>query len=398
VFDPSNHFPLKQLNWSADEARAAAQDIVDDVIGELARNRTLPRHPLDGYGIKSDLYFGWSGIVWGVRSLTDAGVVEVDVDLTSRLDELLVANEADSKAHAHSSNSSYFFGPVSLLMQKYKLLKDGAIADAIYHCIEINNTQPVRELMWGTAGTMLCANFMHRWTAEPRWREIYLFQANRMLAEWEAIDGVGHLWTQDLYGSQKRYLGPVHGFAGNIIPLIEGRELLGIGVYETLAARAMETAVNTARVDNAHANWPGVFDASPRAPVPPRLVQHCHGAAGMITALGKLPVRQNEAFDCLLEKGGELVWSAGPLKKGANLCHGTAGNGYALLRLYERTGNEIWLERARAFAMNSIDQYRMAKESFHQGRYTLWTGDLGTAFFLGDCIGKKANFPTIDVF
>jgi hypothetical protein len=118
----------------------------------------------------------------------------------------------------------------------------------------------------------------------------------------------------------------------------------------------------------------------------------------MITALGKLPVRQNEAFDRLLEKGGELVWSAGPLKKGANLCRGTAGNGYALLRLYERTGNEIWLERARAFAMNSIDQYRIAKEAFHQGRYTLWTGDLGTAVFLWDCIAKKANFPTIDVF
>lgn len=352
---------------------------------------------MDDYGIKSDLYFGWSGVVWGVRYLAQAGALETDVDLTSRLDELLVANKADSKAHLHSSNSSYFFGPVTLLMQKYKLLKDGAIADAIYHYVEINNTQPVRELMWGTAGTMLCANFLHRWTAEPRWREIYLFQANRMLGEWEAIDGVGHLWTQDLYGSKKRYLGPVHGFAGNIIPLIEGRELLGVERYQTVAARAMQTAVNTARFDDAYANWPAVFDAPPDAPAP-RLLQHCHGAAGMITALGRLPVRQNEAFDRLLEKGGELVWSAGPLKKGANLCHGTAGNGYALLRLYQRTGNELWLERARAFAMNSIDQYRIAKQAFQQGRYTLWTGDLGTACFLWDCIAEQANFPTIDVF
>jgi lantibiotic modifying enzyme len=397
MFDPNSHFPLKRLAWSADEAREAAQSIVDDVVAALAQNPTLPRHPMDGYGVKSDLYFGLAGIVWGVRYLANAGAVNVGVDLGGRLDELLEANKEDSQAHTHSSNSSYLFGPIAILMQKYKLLKDGAIADAIYHSIEINNTQPVRELMWGTAGTMLCANFMHRWTAEPRWREIYLSQANRMLSEWQAIDGVGHLWTQDLYGSQKKYLGPVHGFAGNVIPLIEGRELLGIELYGTVASRVMETTVNTACSDNAHVNWSGVFDASPGAPAP-RLLQHCHGAAGMITALAKLPVRQNEAFDRLLEKGGELVWDAGPLKKGANLCHGTAGNGYAFLKLYQRTGNEIWLERARAFAMNSIDQYRIAKQAFHQGRYSLWTGDLGTAFFLWDCIGEKADFPTIDIF
>ncbi|MEO8739330.1 MAG: lanthionine synthetase LanC family protein [Casimicrobiaceae bacterium] len=37
-----------------------------------------------------------------------------------------------------------------------------------------------------------------------------------------------------------------------------------------------------------------------------------------------------------------------PLNKGAGLCHGTAGNGYALLKFYRRTGDAIWLERARS--------------------------------------------------
>jgi hypothetical protein len=32
--------------------------------------------------------------------------------------------------------------------------------------------------------------------------------------------------------------------------------------------------------------------------------------------------------------GGELTWRAGPLRKGAGLCHGTAGNGFAFLRLH----------------------------------------------------------------
>jgi hypothetical protein len=281
-------------------------------------------------------------------------------------------------------------------MQKYKLQKDAATAEIIYGAVEANNTQPVRELMWGAAGTMLSASFMHRWSAEPRWKEVYLFQAERMLSEWEPIEGVGQLWTQDLYGRRKKYIGPVHGFAGNVISLIEGQRLLGPERYRTIAGKVMQTAVNTAHADAAHANWPAVFD--PSAGGPARLLQHCHGAAGMVNALSKLPVGENDSFDSVLEKGGELVWKAGPLKKGANLCHGTAGNGYALLKLYERTGDELWLERARAFAMASIDQYTSMKAAFHQGRYTLWTGDLGTAFFLWNCIGARADFPTIDIF
>jgi hypothetical protein len=44
-------------------------------------------------------------------------------------------------------------------------------------------------------------------------------------------------------------------------------------------------------------------------------------------------------LDALLLAAGELVWRAGPLRKGANLCHGTAGNGYALLTLFRRSGD-----------------------------------------------------------
>jgi len=397
MFDPNAHFPLNERNWNPGEVQQSIQNIVDDHVSELAHNPTLPLHPMDGYGVKGDLYLGLAGVVWGVCYLAGAGVVRASTDVSSRLDELLSANEKDYKNHQHASNSSYLFGNIAILMQKYKLLKERQVADEIFRSIEVNNVQPVRELMWGTAGTMLCARFMHSWTREPRWKDIFLLQANRMLDEWETIEGIGHLWTQDLYGSKNKYLGPVHGFSGNIIPLIEGKGLLGAEAYQEIALKVMTTVVNTAYSDEKHANWPAVFDASPDA-LPPRLLQHCHGAAGMITALSKLPVGINNDFDRLLEKGGELVWHAGALKKGANLCHGTGGNGYAFLKLYERTGNRLWIDRAQAFAMNCIDQYRLSKEVFHQGRYTLWTGDLGTAFFLWDCITEQANFPTVDIF
>jgi len=97
----------------------------------------------------------------------------------------------------------------------------------------------------------------------------------------------------------------------------------------------------------------------------------------------------------LLLAGGELTWRAGPLTKGANLCHGTAGNGYAFLALFARTGDELWLERARAFAMHAAAQVARTRDEVGRGRYTLWTGDPGTALYLADCLDGSPNVPLV---
>jgi hypothetical protein len=97
-------------------------------------------------------------------------------------------------------------------------------------------------------------------------------------------------------------------------------------------------------------------------------------------------------------RAGELTWRAGPLAKGPNLCHGTAGNGYAFLKLHRRSGDALWLERARAFAMVAIEQCRAARRKYGRGRYSLWTGDLGVAVYLHACLKIDPRFPTIDFF
>ena len=103
-------------------------------------------------------------------------------------------------------------------------------------------------------------------------------------------------------------------------------------------------------------------------------------------------------LDALLVAGGHLTWQAGPLTKGYGLCHGTAGNGYAFLSLFRRTGEERWLARARAFAMHAITQMDAHARRYGQHRYSLWTGDLGFALYLRDCLHVGAGFPTLDVF
>jgi Lanthionine synthetase C-like protein len=197
----------------------------------------------------------------------------------------------------------------------------------------------------------------------------------------------GPLWTQDLYGASDRWLGHVHGFAGNVIPLSRGWDWLtppqqaqvAEFVPNTLAANAWPSEVGT--------NW----GARSKRERPPTICQHCHGAPGMVTTFADAPFATPE-FDALLVDAGRFTWAAGPLTKGSD------GNGYAFLKLYRRTNDPIWLDRARQFAVTAIVQYRGSQAVVGRGRYSLWTGDVGLAIYLWDCITAQPRFPTIDVF
>jgi Lanthionine synthetase C-like protein len=85
------------------------------------------------------------------------------------------------------------------------------------------------------------------------------------------------------------------------------------------------------------------------------------------------------------------------LEKGPSICHGTAGNGYAFLKAYARTGDERWLGRARRFAVHALDQVRRLRADRGRGRYSLWTGDLGVAIYVADCLEGRAAYPFFDV-
>jgi len=117
----------------------------------------------------------------------------------------------------------------------------------------------------------------------------------------------------------------------------------------------------------------------------------------MVTAFADAPFKSPE-LEQLLREGGEYTWAAGPLAKGSNLCHGTGGNGYAFLKLFRRTADPAWLERARAFAMTAIEQCRDSRDQLGRGRYSLWTGDMGLAVYLWDCLRAVPRFPTVNVF
>jgi hypothetical protein len=67
-----------------------------------------------------------------------------------------------------------------------------------------------------------------------------------------------------------------------------------------------------------------------------------------------------------------------------------------LLKAFERTGDERWLERARRFAVHALRQAERLRETAGRGRYSLFTGDLGAALFAASCLDADPRFPVLD--
>jgi hypothetical protein len=407
MIEHARHLPLRPIPWGEREATAAIEDIVADGLEHFDAERFWPAHPLDE-GIRdghTSIYFGATGVIWTIDYLIRVGATDARFDFRSVLPRLMEANRAElPKYKDYAAHGSLLFGDLGTALLVMRLDPTPAIADLIYTRADANTTLPVRELMWGMPGSMIACCHMAAMTAEPRWRVLFAIQAARLLGDLEETDH-GPLWTQDLYGRRLRYLGPVHGYAGNMIALMRGWEWLTDDQRARIAEAVPRTLAANAWRSELGASWHGVVADRDKPPADrdnynnarTRLCQHCHGAPGMVTAFADAPFTSAELED-LLREGGKFTWAAGPLAKGSNLCHGTGGNGYAFLKLYRRTNDSMWLERARSFAMTAIAQYREVRDQLGRGRYSLWTGDIGLAVYLWNCLTAEPHFPTIDVF
>jgi hypothetical protein len=391
------HRPLAHDAWSESAVRAAIEEIAADATAHFDPDRFWPGHPNEDGMEDGDpsFYKGAAGVIWALDYLHRIGAVSVSKDFRPALPKLMERTIADFKARSpadYEQHGSLLRGDMGAALLAMRLAPTSDLADLVHRRAEANMALPIRELMWGMPGSMVAAIHMAEMTQEARWRGLFEMQAARLLADLEDTPQ-GPLWTQDLYGDRDRWLGPVHGFAGNAIPLLRGWDWLtpqqqtqvAEFVPKTLAANAWRSEVGT------------TWGARSKRANPPRMCQHCHGAPGMVTTFADAPFASPD-FDALLLDAGRFSWAAGPLTKGSNLCHGTGGNGYAFLKLYRRTNDPIWLDRARQFAMTAIVQYRGSQLVVGRGRYSLWTGDVGLAIYLWDCITAEPRFPTIDVF
>lgn len=386
VYDPTRHEKITDRAWQADVAQDAIQLIVRDFEKAISSSGSWPTHPLDDEGgsPKWALYSGAAGAVVSLRILKRAGYMAKDWSSVLRQ-----IHSAYLLSPDYGYETGLHLGEIGILAPAYLAdPHDHCIFERLVKCMKETAHHPAREITSGGAGMMHAALVLYEKTGERIWIDLYREAAHALWESWNENPETGEwLWSSKIFEGVRAYYGACHGIAGNVQALLRGIEFLPNEWAEAIVQRTILTLRLSSIRYEAGINWP--LSAETDAVGAKRLVQWCHGAPGIVTALANLEAFEHEGsseFESLLMNAGEFVWKAGPLAKGSGICHGTAGNGYAFLALYRRTGQALWLERARKFAVHAIRQSNEARKKYGRGRYTLWTGDGGLAVYLLHCI------------
>jgi Lanthionine synthetase C-like protein len=317
-----------------------------------------PAHEWDGWQSPKPLktlYVGAAGVVHALEVLRRRSLAETSLDLVAVGRRALEAwrekpGVLTTIPFPEPRNPALFMGETGIALVLYRLGPNPTLGEELLQLVEENLANPLNEMMWGPPGALIAARAMQEWTGEERWSDA--------ARESEAV-ARGMPAPDDLT--------PFHGLIGNAL-------VLGDDIGEVLRVFAI--------VQDGLVNWP-----SPDLPEPK--LQWCDGAPGVVTCAASY------LDEDLLLGGAELTWLAGPLgeEKGAGLCHGTAGNGWAFLKAFERTQDELWLVRARRFAVHALEQARAG-----QRRYSLWTGDPGVALYAADCLEARTRYPVLETW
>ncbi len=398
LYHPEDFEPLVEEPWDPERIRAGIREIVADTDAAYRGpklfwradewDRWLATSPL------KTLYCGAAGVLWALDDLRRRGHAETVLHLEDVAGRVLERQRArpdwGTKAMSRIAlpeprESSLLCGEAGVLLVAYRIAPRPDLADALFEHVRANIENEAEELMWGSPGTLVAARLMLGWTGDARWREAWDESADALLRRREP-DG---LWTQHLYGYTDRMLGPAHGLVGNVLALgqlLDGRRRAAL--FRKSAGVLALSAVVEAKL----ANWP----PSDREGLENRRgeirLQWCHGAPGIVASASEY------LDEALLLAGAALTWTAGAHgdERGSSICHGTAGNGYAFLKTFARTGDERWLDRARRFAVHALLQARRQRAARGRGRYSLWTGDLGVALYLADCLDARTAYPVLE--
>jgi hypothetical protein len=386
--------PLADEGWDEARVRSAIAAIVADADEAYEPQSLWPANESDALGARpplTDLYCGAAGVIWALDALRRRGHAETRLDLATAAGTALELWRAEPDLISgqklqlpSTSASSLVCAESGILLVAWRLAPSAELADTLLERVRDNIACEADELMWGTAGTLLAAHAMHEWTGEERWAEASDESAEALLARRDE-DGA---WTQQLFGSTIRYVGPAHGLLGNVHSLLRRDGESSARLERETAALLSAEAV----IEDGLANWPPVVGGQLRNQRGEVRLQWCHGAPGVVVCSADYLDEE------LLLAGAELTWRAGAhsREKGLGLCHGNAGNGFALLKAFARTGDERWLDRARRFAVHALTQVEHARAEQGHGRFSLFTGDVGAALFAAACLDADGRFPVLD--
>lgn len=206
---------------------------------------------------------------------------------------------------------------------------------------------PSHDITHGTAGSGLAAVHLWHRTGDTRFAELAAEAADRLAAA-ARRDGSKVSWAVPAEAAAqeagKRYLGFAHGAAGIGCFLLAASAVSGREDHRELALASGELlAANALRVGEA-AQWPAHSSDAPTAPY------WCHGSAGIGSFLLRLwQATGDERFGELAHRATYAVTEQASRAGGAQ-CHGLAGNGDFLLDMADATGESAYRARAEELA------------------------------------------------
>jgi Lanthionine synthetase C-like protein len=376
LYRPESFEPLTDTRWDEPRVRDGIAAIVAETDAAFRGPKLMWRaHDWDRWSATSpmkNLYVGGAGVVWGLDQLRQRGYAATALDLADLavLNLELFRDKPDyiklpAFKPPEPRDSGLFVGEAGILLVACKLGHPEYVEELRQRLVA-NVDNEAEEVFWGVPGSLIAAAAIGDASSWTTLAEALLSRRDE-----------NGLWTQRLYGQEYQSLTPPHGL---------------VGIVQALADKAPKDDARRILAESAHredgcANWP----PRPRPDLPGPdgeiRLQWCTGAPGIV--IGAADYLDED----LLLAGAELVWQAGPHgeEKGPNICHGTAGNGYALLKAYARTGDDQWLERARRFATHALEQVERMPS-----RHSLFTGGIGVALYAADCIDARAEYPIMD--
>uniref|UniRef100_A0A8V0XU90 LanC-like protein 2 n=1 Tax=Gallus gallus TaxID=9031 RepID=A0A8V0XU90_CHICK len=184
---------------------------------------------------------------------------------------------------------------------------------------------------------------------------------------------------------RKQYVGAAHGVAGIYYMLMQPTANVD---QETLTELVKPSIDYVRHKKFRSGNYPSSLSNETD-----RLVHWCHGAPGVIHMLMqayktfKEDKYLKDAMEC-----SDVIWQRGLLRKGYGICHGTAGNGYSFLSLYNLTQDKKYLYRACKFAEWCLE-YGAHGCRIPDRPYSLFEGKVWLELFTSSQIFQYQRLP-----
>src|SRR5450432_3520687 len=284
LYEAERHEPLTPMPWDEHAARNCAAAILRESVDRFSAEEFWPAHSLDGSLAerRHDLYFGSAGTIWALNILA-ADPALAGSDPAIERGRLADINRIWLACRHDGGDPGLLTAGTGTLLVRSMLDGVESVADQLAIHIDANSDSPVLEFMWGSPGTMTSALWLYEKTGAEIWAERFRRDAASLWDRLGFVEDAGcHLWVQQLYGHATTLIGAVHGFAGGAFAVLRGWPLLSPAEQTRWAGRLAHSLRATAIREEDGANWPQSIGRHRPGRTAP-LLQHCHGAPGIVT-------------------------------------------------------------------------------------------------------------------